>query len=153
MPSGRQRAIRSLISRRVITSQAQLVELLAQAGFRVTQATVSRDLESIGAIKDRDAGGRARYVIPGDVPSRDEAEASLERALNELALAIAPTESLVVLRTPPGAAHVVASVIDATNLNGVLGTVAGDDTLLVIADEQVGGWGVAKELERIGAGR
>lgn len=152
MAATRQRLIYSLINRRVITSQAELVGLLAQAGYQVTQATVSRDLRAIGAAKVRDARGRLRYVIPSELPP-DQAESTLERALEDFALAIAPSAGLVVLRTSPGAAHVVAAAIDVTDLAGVLGTVAGDDTLIVVADEQVGGWRVAEELERIGAGR
>jgi transcriptional regulator of arginine metabolism len=152
MSAARHRAITSLINRRVITSQAQLIRLLAEQDFQVTQATISRDLKAIGASKQRDAKGRLRYAIP---PGRahGEEEVTLGRALEAYAQSIAPTGSLVVLRTPPGAAHIVAAAIDAMPLRGVLGTVAGDDTLLVVTEEQVGGWRIAKELERIGAAR
>jgi len=83
----------------------------------------------------------------------DGSEATVSAALAQFARTITPTGSLVVIKTPPGAAQVVAGAVDGAALPGVLGTVAGDDTLLVVVDEQVGGWRVAKELERMGAGR
>jgi transcriptional regulator of arginine metabolism len=78
---------------------------------------------------------------------------ALGRALAQFAVAITPSGALVVVKTPPGAAQVVAGAIDGAVLGGVLGTVAGDDTLLVVVDEKIGGWRIAKELERIGGGR
>ncbi len=151
--ASRRRLLRRLVARRVVPNQGALVELLGDAGYRVTQATVSRDLRALGAVKVRREDGRLRYVIPEDPVSTGESQSALARALEAFAEAITPTGSLVVLKTPPGAAHVVAAAIDAAVVDGVLGTVAGDDTVLVVADEKVGGWRVAKELERVGAGR
>lgn len=124
--------------------------ILAEEGFSVTQATISRDLNAIGATKQPTRDGPARYTInDGHDPSVEEE--SLGKAINEFALTITPSGSLVVLRTPPGAAHVVAAAIDGSSVDGILGTVAGDDTLLVVADGSSGGYRVATELERIGS--
>lgn len=151
--ASRRRLLRRLVARRVVSNQSALVELLGDAGFQVTQATVSRDLRALGAVKVRRGDGRLRYIIPENPVSTGESQGALARVLEDFAEAITPTGSLVVLKTPPGAAHVVAGAIDAAVLDGVLGTVAGDDTVLVVADERVGGWRVAKELERVGGGR
>lgn len=148
--AGRRREVRRLVTRRRIASQGQLVEMLAAAGYKVTQATVSRDLEAIGARRRIDEGGRPRYEIPEPAPHA-AGLANLARLLAEFVSEITPSGNLVVLRTPPGAAHVVASAMDGTVLDGLVGTVAGDDTVLAIADEKVGGWRVAKDLERLGA--
>lgn len=151
--ASRRRLLRRLVARRVVSNQSALVELLGDAGFQVTQATVSRDLRALGAVKVRRGDSRLRYIIPENPVSTGESQGALARVLEDFAEAITPTGSLVVLKTPPGAAHVVAGAIDAAVLDGVLGTVAGDDTVLVVADERVGGWRVAKELERVGGGR
>ncbi len=148
--AGRRRELRRLLNRRRITSQAQLVELLATAGYPVTQATVSRDLDAIGARRTTDSAGKARYEIPATGPP-PPGQATLARLLAEFVEEIVPAGNLVVLRTPPGAAHVVASAIDGAPVDGLVGTVAGDDTVLAVADDKVGGWRVAKTLERLEA--
>ena len=148
--AARRRALRSLVNRRSIASQRQLVELLAEAGYPVTQATVSRDLDAIGAQKHGNGDGEVRYVIAE--PASEET-AALARVLAEFVEEIVPSGNLVVLKTPPGAAQVVAGALDRARLDNVAGTVAGDDTLLAVAGEENGGWRLAKELERIGAGR
>jgi transcriptional regulator of arginine metabolism len=145
--AARRRALRSLLEERAPTSQAELVSLLAGRGFRVTQATVSRDLRALGAGKGRDG----RYRLGGGNP--DEALDALGRVIDEFVSFVGSSGNLVVLKTPPGAAQVVAAAIDAAGLNGVLGTVAGDDTVLVVASEQVTGRGLAHKLEEIGAKR
>ena len=119
----------------------------------MTQATVSRDLTEMGAVKRRSSDGLYGYALPEEPIPLDGSNDTVAKALAQFARTITPTGSLVVVKTPPGAAQVVAGAVDAAALPGVLGTVAGDDTLLVIVDEKVGGWRVAKELERIGAGR
>lgn len=149
--AARRRLVRRFISRRKIGSQHELVDLLAGEGHHVTQATVSRDLDAIGAVKYSD-GEEARYTLPQREPAAAELEA-LHRALAEFVEVIVPSGNLVILRTPPGAAHVVAGAIDGAGLEGAIGTVAGDDTVLAVADEGFGGWRLAKELERMGAGR
>ncbi|MDH3259413.1 MAG: arginine repressor [Acidimicrobiia bacterium] len=151
--AARRRAIRRILMTRHITRQSDLVEQLEGEGYQVTQATVSRDLSELGAMKRRSSDGLFGYTLP-DVPTPLEGSyETVSKALAQFAKTITSTGSLVVITTPPGAAQVVAGAVDGAGLVGVLGTVAGDDTLLVVVDEQVGGWRVAKELERIGVGR
>jgi transcriptional regulator of arginine metabolism len=142
----RQQSISRLISRHPVTSQPQLVDLLATEGIVATQTTVSRDLEDLGAVKVRVAGGDTVYAIPEYEPARLAPEDHLRRVMGEWVAEVRDSLNLVVLRTPPGCAHVVASALDRSNLPGLLGTVAGDDTLLCVADESVGGPTLAANL-------
>ena len=120
---------------RPCTNQAHLVELLAADGVAATQATVSRDLEDLGAIKVRVAGGETVYAIP-ELPTEQRApEDHLRRVFGDWVVEVAHSGNLVVLRTPPGSAHVVGSALDRSGLPEVLGTVAGDDTLIVVVTE------------------
>lgn len=148
----RRRLIRKYIADGIIISQAQLVDLLAVAGFPVTQATVSRDLDAIGATKARDAAGVVHYTTTASPVTFTEVEIRLRKAVNDFVEGIAVSGDIVVLHTPPGAAHLVAGAIDASRMEGVLGTIAGDDTLMIIASPELGGPGVAAKLEQIGAG-
>jgi transcriptional regulator of arginine metabolism len=148
--ASRQRALRNIITNSAISSQSGLVQALRRAGHDVTQATVSRDLAAVGAIKARDAEGALRYQLSSELSSADEDQEALGRTLAEHVESMKVSGNLVVLRTPPGAAHVVAFAIDIFGLRGTIGTVAGDDTMLVIADEETGGRSVLKELERLG---
>jgi transcriptional regulator of arginine metabolism len=133
----RQHRVARLLEQHAVTSQPQLVELLAADGVVATQATVSRDLEEMGAIKVR-AGGESVYAIP-DLPREQRApEEHLRRVLSDWVVEVACSGDLVVLRTPPGSAHVVGSALDRAGVEGIIGTVAGDDTLLVVASEQAG---------------
>jgi transcriptional regulator of arginine metabolism len=142
----RQHRVTRLLSDHAVTSQAQLVELLAAEGVAATQATVSRDLEDLGAIKVRVGGGETVYAIP-ELPSEQRApEDHLRRVFREWVVEVAHSANLVVLRTPPGSAHVVGSALDRSGLRGVLGTVAGDDTLIVVVAEEVGGATMAAHL-------
>ena len=150
--AGRRRLLRTLVTTEDISSQQALVERLAAAGFPVTQATVSRDLEAIGATKVRGTNGPAHYAIT-DRAVPDDAERAVSRSISEFVESIASSGNLVVLRTPPGAAHLVAGAIDRADLDHVLGTVAGDDTLVVVAAEGRGGVRLAEDLEQMGAGR
>jgi transcriptional regulator of arginine metabolism len=143
----RQHRIAKLLEQRAVGSQAQLVELLAADGVEATQTTVSRDLEELGALKVRLPGGETAYALP-ELPSQQIAPADhLRRVLGEWAVEISSTHNLVLLRTPPGCAHVVASALDRSGLEGVLGTVAGDDTLLVVVAEGHSARHVAERLE------
>ncbi|HKE73487.1 MAG TPA: arginine repressor [Acidimicrobiales bacterium] len=142
----RQHRVALLLADHAVTSQAQLVDLLAAEGVIATQATVSRDLEDLGAIKVRAAGGDTVYAIP-ELPTEQRApEAHLRRVFSEWVVEVAHSANLVVLRTPPGSAHVVASALDRSGLAGVVGTVAGDDTLIVVVAESVSGAGMAAQL-------
>ncbi len=134
----RQHRIARILGEEAVNSQTRLVELLAAAGISATQATVSRDLEELGAIKVRAPGGSSIYAIP-ELPADQVApEDTLRRVLGEWLVEIDRSGDLVVLRTPPGSAHVVASALDRTGLPLLVGTVAGDDTLLAIASEGTG---------------
>jgi transcriptional regulator of arginine metabolism len=131
----RQHRIVQLIEARGVSSQGQLVELLAAEGIEATQTTVSRDLEELGALKVRLPGGDSAYALP-ELPSRQIApEDHLRRVLGEWAVEVNHAANLVVLRTPPGCAHVVGSALDRSGIGGVLGTVAGDDTVLVVCQD------------------
>jgi transcriptional regulator of arginine metabolism len=142
----RQHRIARLLETSAVTSQGQLVDLLAADGVVATQATVSRDLEDLGAIKVRVAGGETVYAIP-ELPAEQRApEEHLRRVFGDWVVEVAHSANLVVLRTPPGSAHVVGSALDRSNLPDVLGTVAGDDTLIVVAAEAAGGAAVARRL-------
>jgi len=143
----RQHRVARLLADHAVSSQAQLVELLAaEEGVTATQATVSRDLEDMGAIKVRVAGGETVYAIP-ELPSDQRApESHLRRVFSEWVVQVAHSGNLVVLRTPPGSAHVVASALDRSGWDDILGTVAGDDTLVVIVAEGVDGGDMAARL-------
>jgi transcriptional regulator of arginine metabolism len=142
----RQQAIARLIGKHAVTNQPQLVDLLAADGIAATQATVSRDLEDLGAVKVRVPGGETVYAIPEYEPARLAPEDQLRRVMGEWVAEVKRSGHLVVLRTPPGCAHVVASALDRSGLEGVLGTVAGDDTLLCVAEEDLGGEALAARL-------
>ena len=142
----RQHRIARLLEEQVISSQVQLVELLATEGLVLTQGTVSRDLEELGAVKVRIPGGQMAYAIPELAKDRLAPEDVLKKVLGEYLVEAAHSANLAVLRTPPGSAHVVASALDRSGLRGVLGTVAGDDTLLIVAEERVGGARIAKKI-------
>lgn len=144
MSTTRHRAIRRLLTTKRVSTQSELLGLLAEEGIVVTQATVSRDLKEIGAVRQRDRNGSLRYRIGGDARS-DNGE--LARALDEYALRITPTGGLVVVATLPGAAHVVGRAIDEATIDGIVGTVAGDDTVLVVGGPGVEGETVAASLE------
>ncbi|WP_229783424.1 arginine repressor [Pilimelia anulata] len=145
----RQERITALVRQQPVRSQAELAALLTDAGIQVTQATLSRDLEELGAVKARGAGAGA-YVIPEDnsdplVPA-ETAPARLHRLLRELLTGASASGNIAVLRTPPGAAQFLASAIDRAGLGEVLGTIAGDDTILIVARSDIGGDGVVALL-------
>jgi transcriptional regulator of arginine metabolism len=142
----RQHRISQLLEGRAVTSQVQLVELLEEQGIEATQATVSRDLEEMGAVKVRVPGGETVYAIPELPKERMAPEEHLRRVLGEWAVEVAHSANLVVVRTPPGSAHVVGSALDRTAMPEIVGTVAGDDTVLIVATERVGGAKLAKRL-------
>lgn len=154
--SARQARIRRLMEGQAVTSQTQLVALLAQSGVEVTQATLSRDLEELGAVKMRGSDGApASYVLPPEnAPLRpaQTAPARLTRLLADLLTSAGGSANLAVLRTPPGAAQFLASALDKVGLPDVLGTIAGDDTLLVVSREPDGGPALADRLTALAAG-
>jgi transcriptional regulator of arginine metabolism len=142
----RQHRIARLLEEQAVSSQSQLVELLAADGVVATQATVSRDLEELGALKVRIPGGTMAYAIPEHAKDRAAPDDHLRRVMGEFVVEVAHSGNLVVVRTPPGSAHVIGSALDRAGLPDVLGNVAGDDTLILVCAEQVGGAKVASEL-------
>lgn len=142
----RQQAIARLIEVHQISNQPQLVELLAEDGITATQATVSRDLDDLGAIKVRVPGGLTVYAIPELAPERVAPLDQLRRVMGEWVAEVTHSGNLVVVRTPPGCAHVVASALDRSALEGLLGTVAGDDTMMCVAAEGTTGSELAANL-------
>ena len=132
--STRRRLVRRLIGDQPIHSQQELVAMLEAAGHFVTQATVSRDLDAIGAVKVRTDDGRLHYEIP-EANGGQSDEREIARIIDEFSDSLSVSRNLLVIRTRPGAAHVVAGALDRASLDGLLGTVAGDDTVLVVASE------------------
>ena len=145
----RQHRIARLLEEHAVTSQALLVELLAADGVEATQATVSRDLEELGAVKVRVPGNETVYAIPELPQHRVAPEEHLKRVLGDWVVEVAHSGNLVVLKTPPGSAHVVASALDRAGLDGIIGIVAGDDTLFAATSEPRGGAPVAKRLAEL----
>jgi transcriptional regulator of arginine metabolism len=145
----RQQAIARLIGQHPVSSQPQLLDLLADEGITATQATVSRDLDELGVIKVRVAGGQTAYALPALESDRFVPSDQLRRVLGEWVAGVASSANLVVLRTPPGCAHVVASALDRSGIDGLLGTVAGDDTLLCVAGRATTGEALAERLRQL----
>ncbi|RCW39597.1 ArgR family transcriptional regulator [Halopolyspora algeriensis] len=152
----RQARIVELVSSRDIRSQTELAKLLAGDDIEVTQATLSRDLDELGAVKLRGPdGGAAVYVIPEDgnpLPGVQGGTSRLSRLLGELLVSADGSGNLTVLRTPPGAAQFLASAIDRSALLEVVGTIAGDDTVMVVAREPLTGQGLAQRFTTMAAG-
>jgi len=151
--AARQQRIVEFLGARSVHSQAELANLLRDDGVTVTQATLSRDLDELGAVRIRTAKGQLAYAVPAEggdsSPVAAEEPAALERLNRRLAELLVSAESsgnLVVLRTPPGGAHFLASAIDHGLLSEVIGTIAGDDTVLLVAASADGAIGVATDL-------
>lgn len=160
--TARHRRIVELLDNLPIRSQAELLTLLARDGLEVTQATLSRDLVDLGAVKVR-RGRQLVYAVPaegGDMTPRpavdsEEVDARLRRLCEELLVAAEAVGNLAVLRTPPGAANYLASAIDRSAVwraGRIVGTVAGDDTILVIAADEPGSAEVVRRLLALAAG-
>lgn len=132
----RQRAIAAILRAEPIASQEDVTARLAARGLAVTQATVSRDLDQLGAVKVK-RGGIASYALPDQMAASDWAAAKLDRIVAEWVTGVEATGNLVVLKTPPGSAHLVALAIDQAQLEEVAGTISGDDTLFVAVREGV----------------
>ena len=145
----RQHRIAKLLEQHAVTSQGQLVELLEAEGIPATQATVSRDLEDLGAIKVRAGGGDALYAIPELPKDQVAPEDHLRRVFGDWVVDVACSANLIVLRTPPGSAHVVAAALDRSDRPDVLGTVAGDDTLLIVVAHGVDAGALSAQLAEL----
>jgi len=128
--SRRLRVLADLLRGRALGSQEEATARLRALGFAVTQATVSRDLDQLGAVKVK-RGGILSYALPDQIGGADWSADRLERILREWAISIEATGQMIVIRTPPGSAHLVASAIDQAMLPEIAGTVSGDDTLFL----------------------
>ncbi|MFG1701201.1 arginine repressor [Nonomuraea sp. NPDC049309] len=156
--AARQAKITELLQRKAVRSQPELAKLLAESGVEVTQATLSRDLDELGALKLRADDGSLVYALPGEGGGRiplartgtgETPAARLRRIAEELLVEAEASANLVIVRTPPGAAQFLASAIDHADWESILGTVAGDDTILVISRDPTGGQAVADALLKI----
>lgn len=140
----RQRRIADWLRDEAVGSQEELVTRLSETGITATQATVSRDLIDLGAVKQK-RGGAIRYVLPDQVEP-GHAAGKLDRLLAEWADSIVTAGNLLVIRTPPGSANLVANALDAAGLPEVAGTIAGDDTIFVALADGVSPGAVAQQL-------
>ncbi len=163
--TGRQSRVVDLLRAHAVRSQGELLTLLAADGVDVTQATLSRDLVEVGAVKVR-RGRTLVYAVPdaagsvaggavslAGVGGSDELPARLRRASEELLVSARGAGNQVVLRTPPGAANYLASCIDQSHLTEILGTIAGDDTILVIAASAAAARAFVRQMDPDGARR
>lgn len=145
----RQHLVAKLLAQHAVASQEQLVQLLAEENVTATQATVSRDLDDLGAIKVRAGGGDTVYAIP-ELPHDQRApEDHLRRVLCDWVVEVSHSANIVVLRTPPGTANVVGAAVDRSGLAEIIGTVAGDDTLMVVAAESTTGSELAARIREL----
>ncbi|HEX7311411.1 MAG TPA: arginine repressor [Gaiellaceae bacterium] len=140
----RQGAILRLVQDRQLSTQEELAEALRREGLDAVQATISRDIAQLGLVKVRDPAGRLVYALPGSADLDRLSE--LTSALRRWAVSLDSSANLLVIRTPPGHANALAHAIDEAHLPDVLGTIAGDDTITVIAREGVQGAAIASDL-------
>lgn len=155
--ASRHQAIAQVLARQDVGSQSKLSQILADEGFSVTQATLSRDLDELGAVKVRKEGHLV-YALPveggdGGFTPLGEPDARLRKACIDLLISAEQAENLLVLKTPPGGANLLASAIDHTRPEGVLGTIAGDDTIMVITASRKAAPAVRDHLIRLAQGQ
>lgn len=151
--TARQQRIVEILGRDPVRSQAELLAVLAEDGIEVTQATLSRDLVDIGAEKVR-VGKSLVYAVPGEggdrtvraAPGAEEVQTRLHQRCQELLVSAVVSANIVVLRTPPGAASFLASAIDHGAVAGVLGTIAGDDTIMLVTSGRAASEAAAARL-------
>jgi transcriptional regulator of arginine metabolism len=151
--SARHQRIVELVTQHEVHSQTELADLLSAEGLRVTQATLSRDLVELDALKVRSASGALVYAVPGEGGDRRRQSGEtaagvqrLTRLCGELLVSAEASANLVVLRTPPGGAQYLASAFDKAEVPDILGTIAGDDTVLVIGRDPAGGDALARRF-------
>ena len=146
--NSRQRAIQEIIQRQAVQTQEELALLLAEQGISATQATVSRDIKELGLIKIPHQEGH-RYGLPGpaDQPGASE---RLRRILHEAMVSVVVSDNLVVVKTVSGGANVVSEAIDRQEWDDVVGTIAGDNTVLVVAESREAAPAIADRLLSVG---
>lgn len=140
--SKRQHRLLELLREGFVGTQDEIVGRLRREGLNVTQTTVSRDLDDLGAVRHRQ-GHRSVYGLPD---RNGPPDGLVDRLFGELVRSVVASGNLIVVRTFPGTAPAVAAAIDAWELPGTLGTVQGDDTVLVVADERTGGKRLAERI-------
>ncbi len=143
----RQQAILGLVARESLGSQEEIRTRLGQVGVEATQSTISRDVEELGLARVHDHDGM-RYVVPGQEPAHQPA-ALLRRLLDEFALSFVRADAGLIVRTPPGAAAALAEGIDRAGLSDVAGTIAGDNTILILGREGIHPTLIEQTLDRI----
>ena len=144
----RHRLIESVVSRKRIGTQFELLDALADSGCAVTQATISRDIRELGLEKTHDPLGRPRYVLPGAARRSDPVEA-LNTILGQFGRSVTPAGNIVVLQSELGAAPAIARALDQLTHERIVGTLAGDDTVLVVAPSERDARSLARELAAV----
>lgn len=155
--AARHQRIATIISTRAVHTQDELRSLLAADGYVVTQTTLSRDLDELRALKVADAKGVSVYALPEDgdpdatpvIALDADAHSRLQRVASEVVVSVDGSANIAVVHTRPGAAHYLASALDRAGLQQVLGTIAGDDTVLVVSRDGSGGAALAAQLEAL----
>ena len=155
--AARHQRIATIISTRSVHTQDELRSLLAAEGYVVTQATLSRDLDELRALKVSDLNGVSVYALPEDgdpdatpVIALDvDAHSRLQRVASDVVVRVDGSANIAVVHTRPGAAHYLASALDRAGLHEILGTIAGDDTVLVVSRDGAGGAALAAQLEAL----
>jgi transcriptional regulator of arginine metabolism len=158
--AGRRQLVLDILGRQSVRSQGELLEILSQKGFDVAQATLSRDLVELGAVKVRE-GKTLVYAVPGQggdrtarvAPGLDEVSSRLRRQCEELLVTARASANLVVVRTPSGAANYLASALDHANEPDILGTIAGDDTIMIITSGALQSRAVVRRLLALAGSR
>ena len=148
MKLNRQSVIMEIISQNCIETQAQLIKSLADRGIRSTQATLSRDIRELNIQKQTDENGITRYVAAASKSERD-VELRLKTILRESVVSCDTAQNLFVIRTIPGLASAACSALDSMGINGLLGTIAGDDTALLIFRDNDGASAFYREVEEL----
>ncbi len=148
MKTTRQNVILSIIEKQEIETQNQLMEALAQRGIKSTQATLSRDIKELHLIKTLSASGKYRYTAPSgdEVPGYDD---RLRKIFRESVTSHAAAQNIIVIKTLPGLANAAASTLDSMNLETLVGTLAGDDTVMLVMKDSVSALEFCKEIEKM----
>lgn len=149
MKSKRQLKIIELVKEKDIQTQKELADCLQEAGIEVTQATVSRDIKQLGLIKVPMQTGGYKYSLPPDHKEKVNVKSRLKRMFEDSVTELDYSENLIVISTLPGTAQGIASLIDNSELDNVIGTIAGDDTILLVVKPQEKVEAVKKRLEEL----
>jgi transcriptional regulator of arginine metabolism len=144
----RQRALVELIRREPLGSQEQIRDRLGEIGFTATQSTISRDLEELGLVRVHANGGMRYAELAEGNGSNGHHTPALDSLLREFALDVVAAQNIVLIKTPPGTANALAQGLDQSDLDGLLGTVAGDDTILAVAKSDRAAKGIVTKLKR-----